>query len=124
MNPERWREVEKLYHAALERASGERAGFLQEACHDDQELRSEVESLLAQETSNSAGLIDRPVWEARANFLNSATITQLSGGNQIGPYRIEAGNVGVSARYFNVEVTTGRLNKLTKLFEEKESCRR
>ncbi|MEJ7609511.1 MAG: serine/threonine-protein kinase [Bryobacteraceae bacterium] len=63
---------------------------MQGACHDDQELRSEVESLLTWNTSNSAGLIDRPIWEARADFLNSATLTQFSPGSHIGPYRIEA----------------------------------
>jgi hypothetical protein len=35
MNPERWKQIEELYHAALERAEGERAGFLEQACGGD-----------------------------------------------------------------------------------------
>src|SRR5215831_10568160 len=47
MDPDRWRQIEDLYHAALKRASGERAAFLDAACDRDQDLRQEVESLLA-----------------------------------------------------------------------------
>ncbi len=46
MTPERWREIERLYHAALERDAAERAAFLNEACGGDEALRREVESLL------------------------------------------------------------------------------
>jgi hypothetical protein len=42
MPPERWRKIEELYHAALERGPS----VLADA---DPELRREVESLLAQE---------------------------------------------------------------------------
>ena len=31
-------------------------------------------------------------------------------------------NVGVSTGYFSVEVTTGRLNKITELFDEKRAA--
>ncbi len=47
MTPERWKQIEQLYHAALRREAGERAAFLQEACGGDDALRQEVESLLA-----------------------------------------------------------------------------
>ncbi len=47
MTPERWQQIEKLYHAALECAPDERAAFLAEACAGDEALRHEVESLLA-----------------------------------------------------------------------------
>ncbi|HEU0174046.1 MAG TPA: protein kinase [Blastocatellia bacterium] len=46
MDTDRWRQIEDLYHAALERASGERTAFLDAACDGDQALRQEVESLL------------------------------------------------------------------------------
>ena len=47
MKPERWQQIEQLYHAALERAPDARAGFLDLASDGDQALRQEVESLLA-----------------------------------------------------------------------------
>ena len=47
MNPERWRQIDGLFHAASSRAPHERAAFLDEACGSDKELRREVESLLA-----------------------------------------------------------------------------
>jgi serine/threonine protein kinase/Tol biopolymer transport system component len=45
---ERWRKIERLYDAALERDSRERAQFLADACAGDESLRREVEALLAQ----------------------------------------------------------------------------
>jgi serine/threonine protein kinase/Tol biopolymer transport system component len=50
MTPERWREVERLYYATLERAAGERDAFLAEACGPDELLRDEVASLIAYRT--------------------------------------------------------------------------
>lgn len=47
MQAERWQEVEKLFHAALGRASHERIAYLREASAGDAELQREVESLLA-----------------------------------------------------------------------------
>jgi hypothetical protein len=47
MESERWRQIESLYYNALERDATERAAFLMEMCADDDELRREVESLLA-----------------------------------------------------------------------------
>ena len=48
MDRERWRKIERLYDAALEHNSGERAQFLAEACVGDESLLREVEALLAQ----------------------------------------------------------------------------
>src|SRR5215469_958505 len=49
MTPERWKLVGKLFNSALEREASQRGAFLLEACGGDEELRREVESLLAQE---------------------------------------------------------------------------
>jgi eukaryotic-like serine/threonine-protein kinase len=46
---ERWRQIERVYHAAHEKAPEERVRFLDETCGSDQTLRREVESLLANE---------------------------------------------------------------------------
>ena len=49
MEPERWKEIELLYHLALECEESRRAEFLEQACGGDEALRREVESLLAYE---------------------------------------------------------------------------
>ena len=48
--PDRWRRVEALCQAALERPAAERDAFLRRACSDDA-LRREVEMLLARESA-------------------------------------------------------------------------
>ena len=49
MDAIRWQQVERVYHAALEQKTGQRAAFLLEVCGDDDDLRREIESLLAQD---------------------------------------------------------------------------
>ena len=49
MTPEHWEQVALLHRAALEHEEGQRAAFLHDACAGDEDLRGEVESLLAYE---------------------------------------------------------------------------
>jgi hypothetical protein len=46
MKPDRWRKVDELFEAALEREPASRAAFLDQACGSDKELRREVEKML------------------------------------------------------------------------------
>jgi len=66
MTPERWRKVEQLCHAALERDVTLRAAYLHEACAGDDALRREVESLLAQEGQVGSFLEASPLAQARS----------------------------------------------------------
>ena len=59
LTPERWREVEALFLAARDRAPGERATFLEQACGADVALRQEVESLLAAD-QGATGFLEPP----------------------------------------------------------------
>src|SRR6476646_6383959 len=43
----RWSRIEELFHQATELTPAERSAFLQSACEGDNDLRGEVESLLA-----------------------------------------------------------------------------
>jgi serine/threonine-protein kinase len=61
MDPERWRQIEELYHAALGRPPAERAALLLETC-DDEALRREVASLL-EKHEQTGDFLDRPAWE-------------------------------------------------------------
>jgi len=47
MDSERWQNVERLYHAALECEESQRDDFLARACGGDEALRREVESLVS-----------------------------------------------------------------------------
>ena len=62
MTSERWRRIEQIYDAALQRAPGERGAFLDSACGEDEMLRREVERLLA--ANDQAGdFLASPAWE-------------------------------------------------------------
>jgi serine/threonine-protein kinase len=62
MDPERWRQVEQLYLAAVEKRPDERAAFLEQACSGDSSVREEVESLLSF-TPNADKLLQATVQE-------------------------------------------------------------
>lgn len=68
MKPERWEQVAQLYGAALEREGSERSGFLGEACAGDEDLRREVDSLLACE-GEKASFMESPALEEAARQL-------------------------------------------------------
>ncbi|HXR35826.1 MAG TPA: serine/threonine-protein kinase, partial [Candidatus Binataceae bacterium] len=105
MAPERWRRIEALYHSALERDPPARAAFLDGACGNDNELRREVESLLA-EAPTGQGLLDQP---AAALLAESATVA-LKAGTLLGPYQIEAliGEGGMGKVYKTRDTRLGR----------------
>ncbi|HEY7911178.1 MAG TPA: serine/threonine-protein kinase, partial [Blastocatellia bacterium] len=53
MTPERWKQIDDLVQAALEREAEDRAAFLERACQGDQDLRREVESLLSHDKDSN-----------------------------------------------------------------------
>src|SRR5215471_2827738 len=83
---ERWRRVEALYHAALQRPPGERTAFLRVACADDAEMRLDVESLLAQPASD-VGFLQTSALAVAARAVE-ALPTTLTVGQAVGPYTI------------------------------------
>ena len=90
MTPEikadRWQTIDRLFHATLECAPEKRAGFLSQACGDDQALRAEVDSLLRAHEQDGS-FLDLPAYEVAADFLADA-FGGLLAGQQIGPYKI------------------------------------
>ncbi len=63
MASDRWREIERIFHAALERPESARAAFLEKACAGDADLRREVESLI-QSSDDAGSFIEHPALEA------------------------------------------------------------
>jgi Tol biopolymer transport system component len=92
VTPERFRQIEELYHSAREREPGRRTAFLAGACKDDEDLRREVESLLAANPSITC-FLDEPVMRQAAGILasqQSRSEYRFAPGLELGPYVIEA----------------------------------
>ncbi len=60
MTPERWRQLEAVFHEAVELQEEERAAFLAKVCGSDGQLREEAEQLIAAHERKSS-FIDPPV---------------------------------------------------------------
>src|SRR4051812_24414778 len=86
MNPELLRQIEELYHSAMERAPGEREAFLKEACGSDVELLRAVSSLVAHDPAGDP--MERPVLQIAANLLSVLQATHWTSGTMVGPYQI------------------------------------
>ncbi len=92
MNRDRWQQVERLFHSALQRVPGKRAEFLREACGGDEELEREVHSLLSSE-KDAATFLEKPAMDvaARALALEQTQETESIGtfiGSSISHYRV------------------------------------
>src|SRR5579863_6914595 len=94
MDADRWTRVEQLCQAALEREEHEQSAFLASACGSDQELRREVESLLAHrhkaDTFLEDGAMDAAAQVLAANGEPNPLDSSRWTGRLVGSYRIVA----------------------------------
>jgi len=86
VNLERWRQIERLYHLALERPLREGEVFLE--CRRDDGLRLEVQALLSRAAS-AENLLDRPA-AAVAAQMASQPATPILTGLRLGVYVVQA----------------------------------
>ncbi len=87
ITPERWQQLQQLFHAALALDPAERTAWADAACPDDLALREELRRLLAAEgTADSA--IEHAIGDAAAQLV--AIGRQEREGARLGPWRLVA----------------------------------
>lgn len=82
MNSDDYQQIKKVFHSVIDLAPEERAGFLDNACGDDQNLRNEVEKLIE---SSESGFMEEPAIGAMAEAFAG---TGLKVGQSIGHYQL------------------------------------
>jgi serine/threonine protein kinase len=107
VNPERWRSIEKLYHAAVEQEPDHRDSFLAAACGNDEDLRQQVASLLATgETTLSLAEQTRRRLATEPDERSAV----LADGIMLGPFQIlgPIGGGGMGKVYRALDTRLGR----------------
>jgi non-specific serine/threonine protein kinase/serine/threonine-protein kinase len=102
MTPERWQQVKDLFGSALGETPAQRAAFLASACGGDDDLRTQVESMIAAHEQDG-DFIEAPAFE-RAMGLFAGGPAEAVAGRHVGPYKIarELGHGGMGAVYLAV----------------------
>ena len=108
MTSQRWQDLDRLFHSALERPPEERAGFLAEACGTDEAVRQKVEALIAAH-EQIGEFLDAPAFEVTGSKLTLEQPSPLA--NRIlGHYKILAtlGAGGMGEVYLAQDTRLGR----------------
>jgi eukaryotic-like serine/threonine-protein kinase len=88
MTPERWVQIKRIFHEALERDPADRAAFLLQVCGTDTSVREQVEALIASH-AQASDFIETPASDLAAALLVEER-SGLTAGQALGPFTIKA----------------------------------
>ena len=123
MSNDNWSKVKEIVDAAIRREPDERAGYLDEACADDTDVRREVESLLSS-FGKADGFMEKPAVDLNAEAA-TVELQEMSEGQMIGRYEVvsKLGEGGMGAVYLANDDKLGRnvaIKVLNKKYERNE----
>jgi serine/threonine protein kinase len=90
ISPERFQEIQELFRAAVSLPPSDQEAFLRDKCLDDETLRQEIESLLAEDARCSGFL-------QTGSGASAAPALMLATGTRLGPYEIR-GIIGTGGK--------------------------
>src|SRR5262245_47640296 len=107
--PKNWQQIESIFHKAIELSPDTRASFLDKTCGQNNELRREVESLIAKD--EQTGLMGKPAIKAAAQMVSRIQASwRLTSGTRLGAYEILA-SIGVGGMAEVYQARDSKLNR-------------